>query len=128
MASKTMFALNALRPGRVVVFGSFVPNGGSAIDNTQNEGSGGSGTGIWSVARTATGQYTVTFNDKYALVETGDASLQSTTAQQAAFQTVSKSQQSIVYGAVVAGAFADIAAAAGSRIHFMAVLRNTPVV
>ena len=48
--------VRAIGKGRVMVAGSFVPNGSSAIDNTKNQGKG------WSVAYTSTGLYTITFD------------------------------------------------------------------
>lgn len=43
--------------GRVVVFGSFRPNGATGVVSNSEKGKG------WSVARTSTGLYTITFSD-----------------------------------------------------------------
>jgi hypothetical protein len=133
MASRDSFWLQHFRPERVVVAGSFAPNGGSAVDNTKNTGSGGSGTGIFSVTRSSAGKFVVLMNDVFNGIESVVPSVQITgqmpsgaaIAVTALTQTTTATSIELTYS--VAGTPTDLAAAATTAIHFLAVLRNTSI-
>jgi len=111
----------ALQRGLVVIAGSFAPNGSSAISAASNEGLG------WSVARTNTGLYTITFSDKYAALVSFDLTLQMNTpaAQVLCAGAFSQSGKTITITNFTSGSAADIAANANNRIHFTACFRNS---
>lgn len=133
MASRDSFWLQNFRPERVLVMGSFAPNGSSAIDNTQNQGSGGSGSGIFTVARTGAGVYVVTFNDVFNGIESVVPGLQISggvpsgagLAVTAITQTLTTTSVTLQYS--VAGTATDLAAATTTRINFSALMRNTSI-
>lgn len=115
MAERNFDAKETL--GRKVreISGSFVPNGSSAIDNTQNTGKG------FTVAYTSTGVYTVTFSDKYGKRRAAVANLEQATRT----QTVEVASVDAPAGTMVIHGFAvgsttlaDITAAAGTRVSF----------
>lgn len=112
--------------GTVMVGGSFAPNGASAIDNTLNQGSG------WSVARTGTGQYTITLQDSYVNVYAANASLQLSapddkSMQWGAIDVVNAKTLVLTVWDNSAAAPADVAANASNRVHFMIHMKNTTV-
>ena len=99
----------------VTVRGSFVPNGSSAIDNTQNRGRG------WTVAYTTTGVYTVTFRSKYGVRLCAKAHLvQATRTQDVEVASCAPATGVMVLHGFARGGttLADITAAAGTRIDF----------
>lgn len=103
--------------------GSFAPNGASAVDNTSNKGLG------WSVARTSAGLFTITFSDAFAALQSAIATLQLTAAddkvaQIAAVSLANKTVQIRVWD-ISGAAETDVAAAAGNRINFQIVFRNS---
>lgn len=124
MANRNFDFVQTLGKGRVVISGSFRPNGSSAIDNTLNTGSG------FTVAYTTTGVYTITLSDSYVAL----VSAQATIAMNAATDLVPQwgaidvvTAKTLVLRANAAATPTDIASNADNRIHFTLVLRNTTV-
>ncbi len=118
MAERNFNALLALGRKYRVLCGSFVPNGGSAIDNTANTGTG------FTVAWVSTGLYRVTFHDKFARRVFADASLEQAARSQDVEVNVCTATTGImdINGFARGGTtLADITAAAGTRINFVAI-------
>lgn len=103
--------------------GSFAPNGSSAVSNASNKGLG------WTVARTSTGLFTITFSDQFAALQSAICGLQLTTGddQKAEIGVVSLANRTVQIRVwdISAAAVADIAADAGNRINFHIVFRNS---
>ncbi len=113
-------------PEPLIISGRFRPNGSSAIDNTLNKGPNG-----WTVARTSTGVYTITFTQKYYQCVNADAWFSSANPQNALVQPgiidvasgktfVVKCVQSSDGSTAV-----DLASDANTWIHFQAILAGT---
>ncbi len=104
--------------------GSFAPNSTSAVDATSRKGLG------WSVARTSTGLFTITFSDTFSDLVAFEAQLQLVTADDKYLQigTLVNTATPIVQIRVMdisGAAVADVTANANNRIHFVAWLRNS---
>ena len=111
--------------GQVSVGGSFAPNAGSAIVASSNRGKG------WSVARTGTGLFTVTFQDTFAKLISATATLQMATALDK-FMTVgtyTAASKTLVLAAwdISDGAPGDVAADANNRVNFHCIFSNSGV-
>ena len=128
MAAKTFYDVQAANPGVKIIAGTFKPNGGSAVDNDSNVGTG------FTVARTGTGEFTVTLGDSYP----GLISAQATTALNTAAATFMQitgapdvtTAKTVVFTALTTTSTAapvatDIAANANNHVHFVLLLRNT---
>ncbi len=108
----------------IPMVGSFAPNGSSALDATARKGLG------WTVARTSTGLFTITFSDTFADLVAFECSLQLASAGDQYLQmgtlvnTATPVVQIRVWD-ISSAAVADIAANANNRIHFVAWLRNS---
>ena len=110
----------------VILAGAFKPNGSSAIDEDENTSNG------WSVAYTSTGKYTITLDDVYSSYLSCTATIAQTTAGDqyvaiGAIDVTSAKTVEIFNWDVSGNAIADVAAAAGSMIHFCLVLKNSSV-
>ena len=125
MASRDFLPVRGTLDHEVVVLaGSFLPNGSSAIVNGSNTGNG------FTVAWTSTGLYTVTLADKYnsllganlelALSTPADQVLQLGTVDVASAKTIQITAWDISGAAV-----ADIASNAANRIYFVFHLKNS---
>ena len=68
MASRVFRDVQALNSELKIVAGSFTTNGSSSPDSANNTGKG------WSVARTGTGELTVTLEDTYGGLISGPVS------------------------------------------------------
>lgn len=115
MSARNNDFMQTLGRNKVTICGSFVPNGASAIDNTQNKGKG------FTVAYTSTGVYTVTFTDKYGARMSCHASLvQATRTQTVEVASCDPAGPTMVIHSSAHGAWslADVTAAAGTRIDF----------
>jgi hypothetical protein len=122
MAERNFDFLETLGRKRRLIAGSFVPNGSSAIDNTQNMGSG------FTVAYTSTGLYTITFKDKYSKRLFADASLeQATRSQDVEVNAVDAPNGTMTVNGYARGGttLADITAAGGTRINFVVVFDDS---
>lgn len=124
MAARNFDNLQCLGKGLKTIAGSFAPNGSSAVAASSRQGMG------WSVARTSTGLFTVTLNDKYAALAGMGLSLQLAAGddkfvQWGAIDVVSAKTLQIRVWDASGAAVADIAADANNRIGFVLVLRNT---
>ena len=116
---------------RVVVQGSFAPNGGSAVSAASNRGVG------WSVARTSTGLFTITFNGgyKYNQLDSFTCTLQQATGGDQFLQAgtytaptaTADGTMTVRVWDVSGAAVADVAADDNNRIHFVAVFRKSDV-
>lgn len=123
MAARNLAPVRALVRELVPITGSFAPNGSSAVDATSNKGLG------WTVVRTSTGLFTITFADKWSdlvsfttglQLATGDDKFLQTGAYDASARTIT-----IRVWDVSGGAVADISANANNRISFTAWFRNS---
>lgn len=111
---------------RWCIHGSFAPNGGSAIDNTQNKGRG------FTVARTGAGQYTISLDDIWVdyhsfthsvqLNAVADIKMQQTGA---ITQGTASTKTTLVLSALAVATPTDIAANANNRVHFNLWVKNT---
>lgn len=129
MASRTFYPTKHPRPERVVIGGTFAPNGGSAVVNASNEGSGGNGIGIFSVVRNSAGSFTVTMADPYKNIESVVAIPQIAAGLPSGAGVIITAKTSNTFTVVysVAGTPTDLAAAAGTKINFVAFLSNSGV-
>lgn len=123
MASRNTFRPRTLNPEAVCIMGSFAPNGSSAVAASSRKGRG------WTVARTSTGLFTVTFTDKFNALLSATATLQLATpddkaAQIGTWTASTKALQILVFDASAA-AVADVAADANDRINFVAWFMNS---
>jgi len=124
MASRVFDRIMALGKARVVISGSFAPNGAST-SVTSVKGNG------FTVAHTAGGGvYTITLQDTYPDYDSimvqyqGTASL---TAQVTAAPDVASAKTIVVtvFNPATGAAVVDPAANAATRIHFRAIMKNT---
>ncbi len=126
MANRNLTHSQVLNRGEVIICGSFAPNGTGAIDAASNSGIG------WSVVRTDVGLFTVTLQDKWVGLFSGQVSVQlaaggARAAQFGAIDVVSA--RTVVIRTVGAdGSPGDIDANANNRIHFELRLRNSTVI
>ena len=74
MANRVHDKLWALGQDRVLMQGRFRPNGAGAVDNDLNKGLG------FSVARDSAGVFTITFEDRFRDLESGDVQVFADTA------------------------------------------------
>ena len=116
------FPLFALAREYVLVAGSFCPNGNSAVASSSVRGSG------FSVARSDTGTFTVTFTDAYPELVAMVPGLQLNSAddkdlQFGAYSSTNKTLVIRVWDYSGTGA-ADIDANANNRISFVCVFRK----
>lgn len=116
-------------PGLVTYRGSFAPNGSSAIVATSNKGGGG--VGMWTVAYTSTGLFTLTLADTFVDFDSILATLQLASGDDKYAQigetSVSNRTVEIRVWDASAGAVADVAANAGNRINFSITVRTSSV-
>lgn len=109
---------------RFVLSGSFRPNGASAISSANNTGAG------FTVARTGTGEFTITLSDSWVALDCATATIQMASAtdltpQWGAIDVVTA--KTLVLRTQTAATPTDIASNAANRVHFELVLRNTTV-
>jgi hypothetical protein len=126
MASRNFSQLDCLGEERVVIAGSFRPNGASAVNNALNTGLG------FSVAWTATGLFTITLADAYAELVSATASIQMAAAtdvkpQWRAINVTTATGGTLQLASLAIATDTDIASNAGNRVHFVLVLKNTTV-
>lgn len=121
MAAHNLYLLKALLGGKIVVEGSFAPNGGSAIAATSNKGKG------WTVARTSAGLFTVTFDAKYVDLLAAIATAQLATAADINAQvgTYTPASKTLTIRTIAVATETDVAANANNRINFICVFDNS---
>lgn len=107
-----------------VIAGSFAPAGTGAVTDVKGRG--------FTVARTGTGEFTVTLEDKYVELLDAQTTLQLATAadqyaQLGAIDVVSAKTVVINVWDVSGAAVADVAADANNRVNFCLMLRNSSV-
>ncbi len=110
---------------------SFAPNGSSAVAATSIKGKG-----IYSVARTSAGLFTITFSSDYAALVAGDAHLQLATgddkyAQLGTFTAATAAARATMTVRVwdaSAAAETDVAANANNRINCFFTFRKGSIV
>lgn len=123
MANRDFKTIRALSRGLNIVNGSFAPQGSSAPASVLGIG--------FSVVRTSQGLFTITLQDKYISLQSGDCQLQLATAADRRCQlgSVDVVSAKTVQVRVVdsAGAVQDVAADANNRVHFTLVLKNSTV-
>ena len=113
MASKTFYDVQAVNPHVKILAGSFTTN---------NTGAG------WSVARSGTGELTVTLEDSYPGLISAQVSLALNAAADSKCQFGAidvTTAKTVVIRTITGTAAADIAANANNRVHFCLILRNT---
>jgi hypothetical protein len=111
-----------LDKGVVMLQGSFAPAGTGAPTTVRGKG--------FSVARTSAGLFTVTLQDKYQHLISGDIQIQLATGAdlKGQFGAIDVSSAKTVQIRVLAVAVAtDIAADANNRVHFSLKLKNSTV-
>jgi hypothetical protein len=113
-----------LDKGVVYVQGSFAPDTANAPTTVRGSG--------FSVARTSTGLFTITLQDKYVSLLSAQVSLQLATGddkmlQLGAIDVISARTIQIRVWDISGGAVADIAANANNRINFLLLLKNSTV-
>ena len=117
MASRVFDNVQTLGRNVRKISGSFVPNGSSAIDNSQNTGKG------FTAEYSGTGLYRINFTDKYGPVRYVAASLrQSPRTQDVEVRDIDPALGYMeIHGFARGGTTpADITAAAGTVIYFTA--------
>mgnify|MGYP003148233690 CR=1 FL=1 len=121
MAEKIFFGVQALNPHVKIIAGTFKPNGSSAISNSDNKGAG------WTVARTGTGKFVITLDDKYPGLLSGQVSLQHNGAgdKKVHWGIIDISAKTLEIFNIAGTAAADLAAHAQNHVHFTLILRNT---
>lgn len=122
MANKTFYDVQAVNPGVKILAGSFTTNNTSNPDSTNNTGAG------WSVARTGTGELTVTLEDSYPGLISAQVSLALNAAGDSKCQFGAidvTTAKTVVIRTITGTSAADIAANANNRVHFCLILRNT---
>ena len=124
MASRVFREVQALNHETKIVGGSFTTIGSSSPDSANNTGKG------WSVARTGTGELTVTLEDTYSALISGQCSLALNAAGDSKVQFGAVdvvTAKTIVIRTITGTSAADIAANANNRVHFTLFLRNTDI-
>lgn len=125
MARRNWQRLQALGLERKMIFGRFFPDTANAPTVDANSKVG------WSVARTAAGSFTITFEDKYDTLVSFVATLQLASGDDKAVQigTYTAASRTIVVRVwdTSGAGNADVAANANNSISFIAVFKNTGV-
>lgn len=128
-ANKRLDDVQSIGFGRVMVAGSFAPNGSSAVSAASNKGDANGG--AYTVARTSAGLFTITFADKWDDLLSFVATLQQASGGDQFLQvgTYTAASRTITVRVwdVSGAAVDDVAADANNRINFIAVFRNTSV-
>ena len=122
MASKTFYDVQAVNPHVKILAGSFTTNSSSNPVATNNTGAG------WSVARSGTGELTVTLEDSYPGLISAQVSLALNAAGDSKCQFGAidvTTAKTVVIRTITGTSAADIAANANNRVHFCLILRNT---
>ena len=117
------YPMESLGDGRMLLEGTFRPNGSSAVSATTREGTTG-----WSVARTSAGLFTVTLEDVWYIATSKWCSLQLAAGSDKILQfgeisLSSKTVQLRVWD-ISDAAVADIADDANNKISFGLVLKR----
>lgn len=123
MANRTLYGIQTLGKNRVVLAGSFAPNGSNPISPNSIRGRG------FTVAYTSTGLYTITLDDVWAQCDSAIATLQLATAggkfvNIGSIDLAAKTVQIAAWD-ISGEAKADIAADPNNRINFVLALRNS---
>ena len=107
--------------GIVMLTGSFAPNGSSAVSAASNKGKG------FTVARASQGVFTITLDQAYAEFQSGQATLQHTTAAdlEAQLGDYDATAKTLSVRVHTAGTATDVTANANSRVHFVLVLQKS---
>jgi hypothetical protein len=118
--------MHSIAQGLVCIMGSFRPNNTGAIDNTLNTGTKGSSP--FSVARTGTGEYTITLDQTWASLVSATASIAMSTPtdlqpQWGAIDVASA--KTLVLQALAGATPTDIASNAANRVHFCLWVKRT---
>lgn len=106
----------------VMLRGSFAPNGTGAVSNLRPvDGSGLRGVGF-TVTRTGVGVFRVDLDAKYRFIRAATVGVQlavaANTQAQLTTDSVASASPSFTLTVLTAGVAADVAAAAGNRVHF----------
>lgn len=125
MADRNKKPVTAVPNKLVILPGSFAPNGSSAVNNASNAGTG------FTVARSGVGTFVITLTDRYVRLRSHSVKVQlatpADTQVQLTAEAVSAATPTITVTVLTAGVAADIAAAAGNRIHFTLFLSEDTV-
>jgi len=126
MANRTFTQFwQSLLKSPVTIAGSFAPNGSSAVASASVKGKG------FTVARTGTGTFTVSFSDAFPKCISATASLQLASGddklvQVGAIDVAAKTMVLRVWD-ISGAAVADVAADANNRVNFNVVFSNSVV-
>lgn len=123
MASRNFTDIQTLGEGRVLIAGSFRPNGSSAVDNTLNTGLG------FSVAWSATGLFIITLNDVYAELVSrwADIQMASATDVKPQWRAIDLAARTLQLAILAIATDTDIASNAANRVAFGLILKNSSV-
>lgn len=121
MASRSVFPVKSLGRELHQVVGSFAPAGTGAVTSVKGKG--------FTVSRTGVGVFLITFQDAWADLVSGRASVQlnalaDTDAILGPYVAASKTLNIFIK---TAGVAADIAANANNRVHFEITFRNSSI-
>lgn len=124
MAGRMFDWLQALGKKRVVIAGSFRPNGSSAVDNTLNTGLG------FSVVRDDVGDFTITLEDRFNGIDSAQISLELAAPgdSNVNFGDIDVvTAGTLIVSIFTAAVTADLADDANNRVHFSLTLKNTNI-
>lgn len=124
MAGRNFDDVQILGKKRVKIAGSFRPNGTGAVDNTLNTGIG------FSVVRDSAGVFTITLEDSFTALDSGQLTLAISAATDLTLQFGAVdvvTARTLVLRSLVAAVATDIASNAANRIHFELTLKNTNI-
>jgi hypothetical protein len=123
MANRNFEPLRSAGGERVVITGSFAPNGSSALSAASTYGRG------FTVARTSAGLFTITLADQYYQLESATATLQLATGDDrfVQFGTYTAASKTITLRIwdISGAAETDVSANANNRVNFCLVFKNT---
>ena len=124
MAGRIFDDVQLLGKKRVLIAGSFRPNGTSAVDNDLNTGIG------YSVVRDDVGDFTITLEDAFVAIDSAQISLGLAAPGDSAvhFGDIDVvTARTLIVNVLTAGSSADLADDVDTRVHFLLVLKNTNI-
>lgn len=124
MAGRMFDWLQILGKKRVVIAGSFRPNGSGTVDNALNTGLG------FSVVRDDVGDFTITLEDRFNGIDSAQISLELAAPgdSNVNFGDIDVvTAGTLIVSVFTAGVTADLADDANNRVHFNLTLKNTNI-
>ena len=124
MAARNFDNVQLLGKKRVLIAGSFRPNGTSAVNNALNTGIG------FSVVRDDVGDFTITLEDSYVAIDSAQCSLGLAAPgdSKVNFGDIEVvTARTLILNVITGAVSADLADDVDTRIHFLLVLKNTNI-